>query len=143
MSNLQLLRVWKQVVVNPGREDGRFHRHHPRLRKRSVLTHASNSRRLEPILLSDAHNLPRPSRNSDRLLVNVQNGKGTTSNILWRSSRQAIGLRLSQLELGEESYSFESSRAFRWQEKALDLGIQLGINRANLIEGALLLPEEA
>ena len=76
MSNLQLLRVWKQVVVNPGREDGRFHRHHPRLRKRSVLTHASNSRRLEPILLSDAHNLPRPSRNSDRLLVNVQNGKG-------------------------------------------------------------------
>jgi hypothetical protein len=47
-------------------------------------------------------------------------------------------------QLGEESYSFKSSRAFRrWQEKALDLGIQLRINRANLIEGALLLPEEA
>jgi hypothetical protein len=33
--NLHLLRMRKQVIVNPAREDRRFHGHHPGLRKGS------------------------------------------------------------------------------------------------------------
>ena len=88
MSHLQLFRMRKQAIVDPAGKDGRFHRHHPRLRRRSD----------SPIQLAPARaDLAFPVHTTgrvlhaiaDRLLVNVR------SDVKHIASQEAAELSVS------------------------------------------------